>query len=191
MDVPRTVERTAALNQDDWTRAALAAIADRGVANVSVERLAKDLGATKGSFYWHFTDRAALVGAALERWERVFTDRILDELGVIADPSARFRALLGTIFQESVGASVDVALLADAHDQLVQPVLERVARKRLAFLEQIFTDLGRKHPRDRALLATTAYIGLAQLRRSAPGLTPSARRVRTYVDHVVETLLAD
>lgn len=51
-----------ALSKADWTEAALAALARDGLASVAVEPLALQLGTTKGSFYWHFTDRADLIG---------------------------------------------------------------------------------------------------------------------------------
>ena len=41
-----------------------------GLAAVAVEPLAARLGATKGSFYWHFRNRDAMLEAALQRWER-------------------------------------------------------------------------------------------------------------------------
>ncbi|MCB0892947.1 MAG: helix-turn-helix transcriptional regulator, partial [Propionibacteriaceae bacterium] len=46
------------LSRQDWVDAALRSTAQVGLENVSVEALAKTLNATKGSFYWHFTDRA-------------------------------------------------------------------------------------------------------------------------------------
>ena len=51
------------LSRQDWVDAALRSTAQVGLENVSVEALAKTLNATKGSFYWHFTDRAELVDA--------------------------------------------------------------------------------------------------------------------------------
>ena len=77
---PKRTSTADRLGPEDWTRAALAAIADKGTAHVSVERLARELGATKGSFYWHFKDRPALIDAALQRWERDYTDRIIERL---------------------------------------------------------------------------------------------------------------
>lgn len=57
------------LSKEDWVRAALFAIADGGAAAVAVEPLAARLGATKGSFYWHFRSREQLIAEALEFWE--------------------------------------------------------------------------------------------------------------------------
>ena len=66
-----------ALTAADWTEAALDALARGGLPAVAVEPLAKELGATKGSFYWHFADRQALMAATLELWERRDTDRVI------------------------------------------------------------------------------------------------------------------
>src|SRR5215203_5175009 len=101
MDMALNGKRTSPadrLGAADWTRAALAAIAEKGTANVSIERLARDLGATKGSFYWHFKDRPALIEAALQRWERDYTDRIIERLREVPDPRERFRRLLESAF---------------------------------------------------------------------------------------------
>ncbi|HXD53500.1 MAG TPA: helix-turn-helix domain-containing protein, partial [Solirubrobacteraceae bacterium] len=57
------------LTPEDWERAALAAIRDGGPEAVAVEPLARRLGVTKGSFYWHFANRDGLLGAAIARWE--------------------------------------------------------------------------------------------------------------------------
>jgi AcrR family transcriptional regulator len=179
------------LGPEDWTRAALAAIAAKGTANVSVERLARELGTTKGSFYWHFKDRPALIEAALQRWETDYTERIIERLSGVADPRERFRRLLESSFEESPGVLIDANLLAAADDPVVGAALERVARKRLAFVDKIFAELEAPGGSDRAILAFSAYVGLAQLRRTAPDLMPTGRRAKPYVDHAIAWLLGD
>jgi len=189
-DSPGTA-RSDRLGPDDWTRVALLAIAEKGAKNVSVERLARELGTTKGSFYWHFKDRTALIDAALERWERDFTDRVIEQLSTIEDPRQRFRALLETTFTDQPGIVIDANLIADAGDPAVGAALERAARKRLAFVDRIFAQIGTPGGSDRALLAFSAYVGLAQLRRTAPLLTPKSRRAKAYIDHACVWLLGD
>lgn len=188
---PKRTTTADRLGPEDWTKAALAAIADKGTANVSVERLARELGATKGSFYWHFKDRPALIDAALQRWERDFTDGIIERLSDIADPRERFRKLLESSFEEHPGVLIDANLLAAADDPPVGAALERVARKRLAFVDKIFAELGAVGGSERAILAFSAYVGLAQLRRTAPDLMPTGRRTKPYIDHAVAWLLGD
>jgi AcrR family transcriptional regulator len=179
------------LRPDDWTRAALTAIAEKGTANVSVERIAKQLGATKGSFYWHFKDRGALIDAALAHWETEYTDRIIERLGDISDPRKRFQLLLESTFDARPGVVVDANLLAGASEPAIGDVLSRVARKRLAFVDRIFAELNAPGGSDRALLAFTAYLGLAQLRRTDADLLPTGDRGKAYVDHAIAWLLDD
>ena len=87
-------ERSTRLNAETWERAALEAIAELGLPGVAVEPLAKKLGVTKGSFYWHFADREALLHAALKRWEKRSTDDVIAWLEKIAQEKtlARIRA---------------------------------------------------------------------------------------------------
>jgi AcrR family transcriptional regulator len=55
------------LAASDWVDAALKTLAHKGIDHVKVEQLARDLKSTKGSFYWHFRDRNALLDAMLVR----------------------------------------------------------------------------------------------------------------------------
>ncbi|MGC3964879.1 MAG: TetR/AcrR family transcriptional regulator [Rhodocyclaceae bacterium] len=56
------------LDRSAWVQLATELLAEDGLAGVRVEVLAKQLGVTKGSFYWHFKDRQALLDALLETW---------------------------------------------------------------------------------------------------------------------------
>jgi AcrR family transcriptional regulator len=56
-------------SREDWIAAARKVLVKSGVDSVKVDRLANDLHATRGSFYWHFTDRDDLLNALLHDWE--------------------------------------------------------------------------------------------------------------------------
>jgi AcrR family transcriptional regulator len=60
------------LGKEDWLRAARLALLKGGASEVRVERLARDLRVTKGSFYWHFKDREELLELLLREWEEEF-----------------------------------------------------------------------------------------------------------------------
>ncbi len=66
----KTVSPEAArLTRDDWLDEAFRAVVVGGFDNVKVLALAEKLKVTRGSFYWHFTDHADLIGSLLMRWK--------------------------------------------------------------------------------------------------------------------------
>ena len=158
----------------------------------ATEPLAARLGATKGSFYWHFRSRDALVAAALEHWERTTTDEVIAEIDTVSDdPGARLRALFKRVTELAAGDRIEVALLATADHPLVAPVLDRVTRRRMGYCAGLFAQLGLApaESRRRALLAYSAYLGHAQLAHSTPDLLPRGRSAkRSYLDHVLAAL---
>jgi AcrR family transcriptional regulator len=56
------------LSREDWVDAALSALAEGGIEGVRLDRLCRHLGVTKGSFYWHFDGREALLDAVADYW---------------------------------------------------------------------------------------------------------------------------
>jgi len=184
------------LTAEDWAAAALDALAHGGLAAVAVEPIAKVLGTTKGSFYWHFADRNALLEATLALWERRDTELVIASVDDSRDAATRLRRLLRLAFSSVRDTSaaptgtVELALQANASHPLVRPTLERVTRRRLAFLTKLYTDVGAPQARaaDRALLAYSAFLGHAQLAHATPELLPRGRAFTRHVDRVVEAL---
>lgn len=56
------------LSREDWIEAARLVLIASGVDDVKVDRLAKELRVTRGSFYWHFKHRKDLLDALLAGW---------------------------------------------------------------------------------------------------------------------------
>ncbi len=177
------------LTAQDWVDAALVALAGGGLAAVAVEPLAARLGTTKGSFYWHFAGREALIEAVLAHWEQVETDAVIALGDAEPDRVARMRALL-TIALRPPGASVELALQPSAGHRLVGPALARVTRRRLDYLGSVFRDLGfgPEEAQRRSVLAYTAYLGHTQLAHATPDLLPA---LDGYVDGLVAVLTAE
>ena len=72
--------RTRYLDETSWIKEAFEVLAEKSVDDVGIESLAKRLGVTKGSFYWHFKDRAALLSAVLRTWQQRSTLSIIERL---------------------------------------------------------------------------------------------------------------
>jgi AcrR family transcriptional regulator len=183
------------LTAQDWTGAALEALAYGGLAAVAVEPLAARLGATKGSFYWHFANRDALIEATLLHWERTATEDVITLVDTEPDVPRRLRTLLAAalgMHPRWPPLPVELALQATARHPLVEPVLARVTGRRVGYLTDQFAALG--FPPDeahrRGLLVYTAYLGHAQLVHATPDIAPSGDALPAYVEAVVAALSA-
>jgi AcrR family transcriptional regulator len=180
------------LSREDWIEAALQALADGGPPEVAVERLAARLGATKGSFYWHFADREELISEALGTWEREATDALIEGLREVADPVERLQAgmVAGTELEEK--EAPDVRLLPSASDPVVGDVVRRVQRKRLDFLAEVFRDAGfpPAESRLRARLAYSLYLGWSMQRLVEGSERATPRERAAYQRRAIEILTA-
>jgi AcrR family transcriptional regulator len=82
------------LTKDDWLRAAMELLRTRGIGGVRVLPLAKELGVSRGSFYWHFEDRDDLLRGMLDWWDREMTDSVIQvSNGSRGNPRARLMAV--------------------------------------------------------------------------------------------------
>lgn len=135
------------LTPRDWTIAGIAALAEGGIDAVRVERLAKRLGASKGSFYWHFADRRALLSAMLELWEREGTADVITNAAAITEPAERLRLVTREAL-EAQTRGIDVAHAEAAlrswaaQDPAVAARFVRVEQARTAFLSDELAALG-------------------------------------------------
>ncbi len=181
-----------ALSREDWTEAALEALGREGMQAVAIDPLARRLGATKGSFYWHFTGRDALVAAVLERWEQRDTVELVAEIERIEDPRERLVSLARIAFEGAArGADAQAGVLAAAADPRVAAVLARVTTTRLEVLERLYRDAGVAAPdaARHARLTYAMYVGMGDLLRAAPAAARTPDEVEADIEHVVEMLV--
>jgi AcrR family transcriptional regulator len=179
------------LRAEDWAEAALEALVEGGIGSVAVEPLARRLGVTKGSFYWHFRGRPALLEAAIARWEARDTEGVIAAISALPDPRARLLRLFADVTRMPQSRSAYLALAEASTHPLVRAALERVSERRIGYLEQCYRELGMPpgEARNRALLAYATYAGFLHLTRTARSSLPSERGLEAYRRHVIATLV--
>lgn len=167
--VPKSSPR---LDAETWIEAALDALAANGVEAVRVERLAKSLGVTKGSFYWHFKDRPALLEAMLQSWRQRATLAIIDRLeGSKGSPEDRLNQLLslprGQQERPRRAADIEAAIRLWARlDDKAAGCIAEIDRLRLSYIQSLLTATGRFSADDvtsRAVLLYAYMQGLAAI----------------------------
>jgi AcrR family transcriptional regulator len=135
------------LSPQDWIDAALAQLVDHTIDAVRVDVLARRMKVTRGSFYWHFTDRDDLLKRLLESWRRTTTEQVIARFqGHGRDPAVVLRELLHLPTHGRTAAqasSVELAIREWARrDPTARAVLEEVDTRRLNYFAECFMALG-------------------------------------------------
>ncbi len=179
------------LSAEDWEREALELIAEQGVQALAVEPLARRMGITKGSFYWHFSGRESLLEQALQRWEEHDGRNLNQALGEIDQPRDRLVSFFRRVGKEKLTHEVYSELCAAAGHPQVEPVLERVANRRMKHLSSAFEELGLDpvNARYQARLTYSVYLGFLQLQRQHQTPSLSSEEFEAYIEHVIRTLI--
>ena len=184
------LDRPARLSAEDWALAALDVIAEQGLAAVAVEPLARRLGVTKGSFYWHFPSREALLQAALERWERD-EQTAYGALESISDATERLRSLFHLIAHHNKTHIIYSELLKAGDHPAVQAVLAHVLERRVGFLFGSFREAGlsQKDALNRARMTYAVYVGFLQLELPKFQARQPIEGFDGYIEHMMATLI--
>lgn len=165
MERPVTKKRPR-LTPEDWIYAGFRALVSDGPDALKAEPLARALGTTKGSFYWHFQDIGSFQTKMLTLWEAQSFEAVTVALDQEKDPVRRLYRL-GEISTDSSpdygGDGAEPAIRAWAHGHPdVAKCVARVDQKRLEYLGQILAELDLTNP-DFTRIIYGAYIGLGTL----------------------------
>ncbi len=177
------------LSVEDWLQAGYTLLAEQGVRALKVESLCRQVGVTRGSFYWHFDDMDGYRAALVESWNTFLEQdrRSLAELDALP-PRERLSAMM-------------TALISPAHwmleramrewartDPLAASNIRAADRQLLRSVTRAYADYGFS-PTDaklRAELTFAAGIGLLHLAGSAEQAQSVAQRER-----FLDLMLAD
>lgn len=127
------------LSADDWIRQGIKALTKSGFTALKADPLAKAMGVSRGSFYWHFSDLSAFHVAVLKRWREIAAEEII--AGVEADSDDPVRALLRRTF----GARLDLERAVRnwaAFDPGAQAAVRAIDGRRLDYIEGLLQRRG-------------------------------------------------
>lgn len=155
------------LDPQQWVDAATDVLANEGIGGVRIEVLAKLCGVTKGSFYWHFRDRQALLEAMLEAWKQ---GRLRDIERITSVSPEQAEEQLSHVIEvygasrNRKGMAIELAMRDWArHDPVAARVVESVDLYRLECTCRLFRASGLSEPeaKSRSLLLYACVFGLS------------------------------
>ena len=150
------------LTASDWLDQGLKTLAKEGFTALKAEPLAKAMGVSRGSFYWHFADIAAYHAAILARWHEVAAEQIIANVEAASKDENPLALLLRRVFSERLMLERAVRTWASV-DPAARAAVQAIDRRRLSYVESLLTQAGlsAEGARTRAQILYWAFLGFA------------------------------
>ena len=150
------------LSAKDWLDQGLKALASRGFTALKAEPLAKAMGVSRGSFYWHFADIGAFHAAILARWHEVAAEQIIANVEAASNDENPLALLLRRVFGERLTLERAVRTWASV-DPAARAAVQAIDRRRLSYVEGLLgqSGLSAEIARARAQIFYWAFLGFA------------------------------
>ncbi|UGX93628.1 TetR/AcrR family transcriptional regulator [Bradyrhizobium barranii subsp. barranii] len=175
---------TEQLSADDWIKQGLKALAKNGFTALKADRLAKAMGISRGSFYWHFADLGAFHAEVLKRWREIAAEQI------IADVEAAGDEPLKALLRRSFGARLDLERAVRswaAFDTAAQGAVRAIDRRRIDYIETLLAMRGLEPAKAqaRAQILYWTFLGFA-----LSGTPVPAARLQGLLDEIMRMVSA-
>jgi len=150
------------LSAKDWLDQGLKALAKNGFTSLKAEPLAKAMGVSRGSFYWHFADIAAFHAAVLKHWRDIAAERIIANVEAASGNENPLSLLLRRVFSEKLTLERAVRTWASV-DPAARAAVQAIDQRRLGYVESLLKQSGLSDAvaRDRAQILYWTFLGFA------------------------------
>lgn len=150
------------LSARDWLDQGLKTLARSGFTALKAEPLAKAMGVSRGSFYWHFADIGAFHAAVLAHWRDVAAEQVIANLEADSHHEHPLPLLLRRAFGGRLALEKAVRSWA-ALDPLARNAVEAIDRRRLSYIESLLraSGLSPAVAHARAQILYWAFLGYA------------------------------
>jgi AcrR family transcriptional regulator len=150
------------LSARDWLDQGLRTLAHSGFTALKAEPLAKAMGVSRGSFYWHFADIGAYHAAILKHWREVAAEQIIAGLEAASKTESPLPILLRQAFASRLTLEKAVRSWATL-DPTARKAVQAIDRRRLSYVENLLrrTGLAPEVARARAQILYWTFLGFA------------------------------
>ncbi len=110
---------------------------------MTIDALVQRLGVSRGSFYWHFSDRTDFLRQLVEHWFSAYTEAAARQLeGTEGTPQERLKQLMEQITVSGLGR-YDIPIRAwAAHDTVASRIVKKADHFRIDYVRSLFREMG-------------------------------------------------
>ena len=150
------------LSAKDWLDLGLKTLARRGFTALKAEPLAKAMGVSRGSFYWHFADIGAYRAAILKHWREVAAEQVIADLEASSKDDNPLLLLLRRTFSSKLALENAVRTWATL-DPMARAAVQATDRRRLSYVQKSVRAL-RRFARRGAFPRADLLLGVSRIR---------------------------
>jgi AcrR family transcriptional regulator len=157
------------LSATDWLNHGLKTLAQEGFTALKAVPLAKSIGVSRGSFYWHFADIETFHSELLKLWRDIAAERIIADVDAVSEKDNALQILLHRVFGEQRALETAVRRWA-AVDPAARAAVQAIDRRRVGYVEGLLRAAGvaDDDARTRAQILYWTYLGFALSDRALP-----------------------
>jgi AcrR family transcriptional regulator len=161
---------TKRLTAQDWIDFALTTLAREGFDALKADVLARKVGVSRGSFYWHFTDLGTFQARVIEHWRQITTEAIIADIERYESREKRLDALLRRAFGHGAVLEIRMRTWAENNAEAAR-ALSDIDRRRQEYIKRLLVEAGITRPlaAARAQLLYWTYLGAALSRSRLTG----------------------
>lgn len=151
------------LSRQSWIDAGLKSLISNGPSALAAEPLARELGTTKGSFYWHFKDVPDFQAALVKHWQSHAFANVLQALEDNGSAEQRLRRFGKDVLANQQDPAMRAWARADAS---VAKAVSQVDAERLKYVTALLNHIGISND-DFARSCLAALVGLPSVAKKS------------------------
>jgi AcrR family transcriptional regulator len=155
------MSRPARVSRQDWLDLGRQVLTADGPSAMTLDRLTRAAGATKGSFYHHFDGMPSFVDALLDAWFQDATEAILNELATTA-PELRRARLTALAYGVDAALERGIRDLAERDPHIAERIEQVDALRERTIADLVQADFGTDAEEAAVLgrLLNTLFVGV-------------------------------
>jgi AcrR family transcriptional regulator len=132
---------TKRLTAQDWIDFGLTTLAREGFDALKADVLARKLGVSRGSFYWHFTDLGVFHTRLIDHWKQAATEAIIADVESYESHEERLNALLRHAFGHGAALEIRMRGWAESNPAAAR-ALDDMDRRRRGYIGRLLLGAG-------------------------------------------------